>query len=255
MKSKKPSRPPSAKQTSINNKTHRKSETENLSSTNSSREKLNGSSDRLTTPLKKTAPIPFVKAASTSPASRTQPASLPPSSASPEKSTAKKHSFGKSTPPPKPKPPSFTNKGSSNSLNDSNSSVPKEKKEPSNVDTTNMKNEDLDLDLDQVLRSDDKLAHLTAERVKAPKRRPPSSVFQKEAVSNFRTLCVCCTAFAYYFYLTWLHKYRNCRNFLSFQKYFVKNKSQCHNHMYVLCKLISRNFCEITYTPKKSFVK
>ena len=39
-----------------------------------------------------------------------------------------------------------------------------------------------DLDLDLVLRSDDKLAHLTAERVKAPKRRPPSSGFQKEAV-------------------------------------------------------------------------
>ena len=54
-----------------------------------------------------------------------------------------------------------------------------------------MKKEDLDLDLDQVLRSDDKLAHLTAERVKAPKRRPPSSVFQKEAVSPFRNfLCV-----------------------------------------------------------------
>ena len=190
IKSKKPSRPPSAKQTS-NNKTHRKSETENLSSTNSSREKLNGSSDRLTTPLKKTAPIPFVKAASVSPASKTQPASLPPNP-SPEKSTAKKHSFGKSTPPPKPKPPSFTHKGSSNSLNDSNSSVPKEivSKEPSNIDS-NMKNEDLDLDLDQVLRSDDKLAHLTAERVKAPKRRPPSSVFQKEAVSLFRNLvCV-----------------------------------------------------------------
>ena len=38
-------------------------------------------------------------------------------------------------------------------------------------------------DLDLVLRSDKKLAHPTAERVKAPKRRPPSSSFQKEAVS------------------------------------------------------------------------
>ena len=40
-----------------------------------------------------------------------------------------------------------------------------------------------ELDLDSVLRSDNKLEHLTSERVKAPKRRPPSSQFQKDAVS------------------------------------------------------------------------
>ena len=39
----------------------------------------------------------------------------------------------------------------------------------------------VDLDeLDQVWRSDNKLTHLTADRVKAPKRRLPSSVFHKE---------------------------------------------------------------------------
>lgn len=37
-------------------------------------------------------------------------------------------------------------------------------------------------DLDSVLRGD-RLVHPTADRVKAPKRRPPSSVFVKEAVS------------------------------------------------------------------------
>ena len=117
---------------------------------------------------------------------RGQPTSLPPQP-SPEKLNIKKHSFGKSTPPPKPKPPSFTHKGSSGSLNGSKENIVKA--EPSAANNVNQngsekssakKPEDLDLDL--VLRSDDKLAHLTAERVKAPKRRPPSSGFQKEAV-------------------------------------------------------------------------
>lgn len=46
-------------------------------------------------------------------------------------------------------------------------------------------------DLDSVLRSDsNKLAHPTADRVKAPKRRPPSSLFVKEAVRSFTTCYV-----------------------------------------------------------------
>lgn len=106
--------------------------------------------------------------------------------------TAKKHSFGKSTPPPKPKPPSFSHKGSSGSLNDSKESTKEVLKEQLNEknheNNIKHKSEKNDLDLDTVLRSDDKLAHLTAERVKAPKRRPPSSVFQKEAVSFNNTI-------------------------------------------------------------------
>ena len=113
-------------------------------------------------------------------------------------SSPKKHSFGKSTPPPKPKPPSFANnKGSTGSLDHTehatNATI---KEEPATVKelkinktnnktftaaTTEQRPENSELDL--VLRSDKKLAHPTAERVKAPKRRPPSSSFQKEAVS------------------------------------------------------------------------
>ena len=109
---------------------------------------------------------------------------------SPEKLNIKKHSFGKSTPPPKPKPPSFTHKGSSGSLNGSKENIVKAEPSSTNNGTNQNGSEKSsgakkseDLDLDMVLRSDDKLAHLTAERVKAPKRRPPSSGFQKEAVS------------------------------------------------------------------------
>ena len=110
---------------------------------------------------------------------------------SPEKLNIKKHSFGKSTPPPKPKPPSFTHKGSSGSLNGSKENIVKAEPSSTNNGGTNQNGSEKssgakkseDLDLDMVLRSDDKLAHLTAERVKAPKRRPPSSGFQKEAVS------------------------------------------------------------------------
>ena len=59
VKSKKPNRPPVVKQN--NNKIHSKKsdESPNVSSTNSSREKLNGSSDRLSSSIKKSAPIPF----------------------------------------------------------------------------------------------------------------------------------------------------------------------------------------------------
>ena len=121
---------------------------------------------------------------------RGQPTSLPPQP-SPEKLNIKKHSFGKSTPPPKPKPPSFTHKGSSGSLNGSKENIVKAEPSSTNNATNNQNGSEKssgakkseDLDLDMVLRSDDKLAHLTAERVKAPKRRPPSSGFQKEAVS------------------------------------------------------------------------
>ena len=115
-------------------------------------------------------------------------------------SSPKKHSFGKSTPPPKPKPPSFANnKGSTGSLDHTehatNATI---KEEPATVKelkinktnnktsttaTAEQRPENSELDL--VLRSDKKLAHPTAERVKAPKRRPPSSSFQKEAVSLF----------------------------------------------------------------------
>ena len=122
---------------------------------------------------------------------RGQPTSLPPQP-SPEKLNIKKHSFGKSTPPPKPKPPSFTHKGSSGSLNGSKENIVKAEPSSTNNGTNQNGSEKSsgakkseDLDLDMVLRSDDKLAHLTAERVKAPKRRPPSSGFQKEAVSSF----------------------------------------------------------------------
>ena len=112
---------------------------------------------------------------------------------SPEKLNIKKHSFGKSTPPPKPKPPSFTHKGSSGSLNGSKENIVKAEPSSATNNGTNQNGSEKssgakkseDLDLDMVLRSDDKLAHLTAERVKAPKRRPPSSGFQKEAVSSF----------------------------------------------------------------------
>ena len=113
-------------------------------------------------------------------------------------SSPKKHSFGKSTPPPKPKPPSFANnKGSTGSLDHTehatNATI---KEEPATVkelkiNKTNNKTSTAaaaeqrpeNSELDLVLRSDKKLAHPTAERVKAPKRRPPSSSFQKEAVS------------------------------------------------------------------------
>ena len=121
-------------------------------------------------------------------------------------SSPKKHSFGKSTPPPKPKPPSFANnKGSTGSLDHTehatNATI---KEEPATVKelklnktnnktstnaTAEQRPENSELDL--VLRSDKKLAHPTAERVKAPKRRPPSSSFQKEAVSFFLSfVCV-----------------------------------------------------------------
>jgi organic radical activating enzyme len=39
-------------------------------------------------------------------------------------------------------------------------------------------------DLDSIQRGD-RLVHPTADRVRAPKRRPPSSVFVKEAVSSY----------------------------------------------------------------------
>ena len=104
-------------------------------------------------------------------------------------SSPKKHSFGKSTPPPKPKPPTFTNnKGSTGSLNhtentaSTNTTIKEEPTIEAKNDKTTEKPENSDLDL--VLRTDKKLAHPTAERVKAPKRRPPSSSFQKEAVSK-----------------------------------------------------------------------
>jgi len=207
-KVRKPTRPPGAKLPSSQTqpaKSTKKSLTGDsaTSSTSSSREKLNGSSDRIsniTTSIRKTLnPKKDLK----------QPASLPPVAASMTSSnpslgstgsSPKKHSFGKSTPPPKPKPPSFANnKGSTGSLDHTehatNATI---KEEPATVkelkiNKTNNKtstaaieqNRPENSELDLVLRSDKKLAHPTAERVKAPKRRPPSSSFQKEAVSGF----------------------------------------------------------------------
>lgn len=203
-KVRKPTRPPGAKLPSSQTqpaKSTKKSFTGDsaTSSTSSSREKLNGSSDRIsniTTSIRKTLnPKKDLK----------QPASLPPVAASMTSSnpslgstgsSPKKHSFGKSTPPPKPKPPSFANnKGSTGSLDHTehatNATI---KEEPATVKelkinktnnktstaaTAEQRPENSELDL--VLRSDKKLAHPTAERVKAPKRRPPSSSFQKEA--------------------------------------------------------------------------
>merc|ERR1712062_290378 len=100
------------------------------------------------------------------------------------------------TPPPKPKPPSIS-KGSTGSLNKepikeeptekpSRPSPPeKQEKATNNKETAPAKSESTEkskeLDLDSVLRSDNKLQHLGSERVKAPKRRPPSSDFRKDA--------------------------------------------------------------------------
>ena len=113
-------------------------------------------------------------------------------------SSPKKHSFGKSTPPPKPKPPSFANnKGSTGSLDHTehatNATIREEPatvkelkiNKTNNKTSTTAEQRPENSELDLVLRSDKKLAHPTAERVKAPKRRPPSSSFQKEAVSFF----------------------------------------------------------------------
>ena len=121
----------------------------------------------------------------------------------------KRHSFSKTTPPPKPKPPApskpaapaagakpatsnvsklasskFGMKSSSasnvlgseaatSSTNDSGgrSSLPNQ----GSVDV---------FDLDSVSSPTEKLSHPTAGRAKAPKRRPPSSVFVKEAVNH-----------------------------------------------------------------------
>ena len=124
-------------------------------------------------------------------------------------SSPKKHSFGKSTPPPKPKPPTFTNnKGSTGSLNhtehtaSTNTTIKEEPTIEAKNEKTTEKSENSDLDL--VLRTDKKLAHPTAERVKAPKRRPPSSSFQKEAVSKiFRIFKLC----AIYLQVFWMILY------------------------------------------------
>ena len=145
-------------------------------SASSSREKLNGSSDKINKSNSK-----FKKDGSFT--------SLPSSS-------PKKHSFGKTTPPPKPKPPVLDAKNEPSKLvkNDSKSELkaePKIGKLPKQESKTELKfpktEAKMDTKMDNfddlVPRSDNKLAHPTAERVKAPKRRPPSSVFQKEAVS------------------------------------------------------------------------
>ena len=62
----------------------------------------------------------------------------------------------------------------------------KQEKAKNNKETAPAKSESTEkskeLDLDSVLRSDNKLQHLGSERVKAPKRRPPSSDFRKDAV-------------------------------------------------------------------------
>eukprot|EP00093_Oithona_nana_P004967 04967.XXX_31418_20456_1 [CDS] Oithona nana genome sequencing. len=185
---------------------------DSTNSTSSSREKLTGSSEKIfkknstSTPLKKEAK---------------QPVSLPPVNLAENKSSPKKHSFGKSTPPPKPKPPSIGSKGNTQgneksfllpnffccleSLKVISSKFnflyfeeptdkptrpsPPEKQEkaknnketsaPTKSETGTEKSKELDLDA--VLRSDNKLEHLTSERVKAPKRRPPSSDFRKDA--------------------------------------------------------------------------
>ena len=60
--------------------------------------------------------------------------------------------------------------------------IKEEPEKPKNNKESSEKPEKSELDLDTVLRSDNKLEHVTAERVKAPKRRPPSSNFQKNAV-------------------------------------------------------------------------
>jgi hypothetical protein len=97
-KSKKPLRPPGAKLQKTGQKGNSLEDVVS-SSSNSSREKLNGSSDRLTGGGNKNSfkSSPLVK-------KDRQPTSLPIvppiTGVSP-----KKHSFGKSTPPPKPKPP------------------------------------------------------------------------------------------------------------------------------------------------------
>ena len=65
-------------------------------------------------------------------------------------------------------------------------SPPEKQEKAKNNKETERKSESTEkskeLDLDSVLRSDNKLQHLGSERVKAPKRRPPSSDFRKDAV-------------------------------------------------------------------------
>jgi len=196
-KVKKPTRPPGAKLPSSQTqpaKSTKKSFTGDsaTSSTSSSREKLNGSSSNISSNISSS-----IKRSLNTKKDLKQPASLPPVAASMTSasnptlgstgSSPKKHSFGKSTPPPKPKPPTFANnKGSTGSLNHTENTAATTKttikEEPiveKTNDISNEKTENSDLDL--VLRTDKKLAHPTAERVKAPKRRPPSSSFQKEA--------------------------------------------------------------------------
>ena len=72
--------------------------------------------------------------------------------------------------PTRPSPPDKQEKAKNN----------KETSAPTKSETGTGKSKELDLDA--VLRSDNKLEHLTSERVKAPKRRPPSSDFRKDAV-------------------------------------------------------------------------
>ena len=113
----------------------------------------------------------------------------------------KRHSFGKSTPPPKPKPPTnVATKSADEKLKRADEKRASVKSVDSVVKKTSLENVERpsvpevfepvttaksgadNNDLDSVQRGD-KLVHPTADRVRAPKRRPPSSLFVKEAVS------------------------------------------------------------------------
>ena len=100
-KTKKPMTKPGAKIAAPQIKKKKSSDSIEIpsNSASSSREKLNGSSEKIFKPK------PLKKEASPK-----QPVSLPVLEQA--KASPKKHSFGKSTPPPKPKPPSITSKGS-----------------------------------------------------------------------------------------------------------------------------------------------
>ena len=85
------------------------------------------------------------------------------------------------------------------------SATTKPQDESSRLSVSSAASSNLDFDLDSVLRpAGAKLEHKTANRAKAPKRRPPSNVFTKEAVSqNFTCYslssvrCVCTLIYVY----------------------------------------------------------
>ena len=133
---------------------------------------------------------------------------------------AKRPSFGKANLPPKPKPPSATSKPAkpatpassttsamskvTSALSSRFSKMSEKEKPPpaappvveeekvasprNSLPVLERSGDSID-DFDLVERSE-RLAHPTAGRARAPKRRPPSSVFNKDAVSH-PNYCLC----------------------------------------------------------------